>query len=440
MELGVLGLFVAALVGCVLTGVPTAVALVVGLALFCVYALVQGHGPRDVALMCWAGIRPIRRILGMLVLVGVLTGLWRASGVIPAIVYYAAPLITPSLFLVMAFLLTAVVSVATGTSFGSAATMGAIAISLASSMEVPIVLAGGAALSGAFVGDRWSPLSTSALLVADITGTDFYGNLRRMLRSAVAPFLITCVAFLVMGFATPAGTGTMDTVWALGAAFDLTPVVLLPPVLVFALALARVDILIVIAVGIASAVPLCLGLQGMDLAAAAEVALTGYAAPTPALASLAGGGVTSMLSAVGIVCVTSAYAGIFEATDLLRGVDGVVQRLVRHVTPFAATLGISVFTSMVSCNQTLAIMLAHTLAAGLEEPEQHALDLEDSVVLVAGLVPWSIAGGVPLASMGAPVASMAFAVFLYAVPLWRLACSYLPRRRGAREAGELTQS
>ena len=90
------------------------------------------------------------------------------------------------------------------------------------------------------------------------------------------------------------------------------------------------------------------------------------------------------------------------------------------MTPYAATLGIAVLASMISCNQTLAIMLTHQLSRDLAaSAEDHALDLEDSVVLVAGLVPWSIAGGVPLASMGAPIESMALAVFLYAVPLWR---------------------
>ena len=142
-----------------------------------------------------------------------------------------------------------------------------------------------------------------------------------------------------------------------------------------------------------------------------------------------------MVSAIEIVCVTSAYAGIFEETDLLRGVEGLVGALAERVTPFAATLGIAIAASAVSCNQTLAIMLTHQLGRDLPRTRtQEALDLEDSVVLVAGLVPWSIAGGVPLASMGAPVESMALAVFLYAVPLWRLVAERLPGRRAARAA------
>lgn len=427
MELVVLGLFLATLMGCVVAGAPTAVALVVGLALFCLYAWRRGNGPRAVALMCWRGVRPICRILGMLLIVGALTGLWRASGVIPAIVYYAVPLITPSLFVLMTFLLSSLVSVLTGTSFGTAATMGAICISLASAMGVPLVVAGGAALSGAFFGDRWSPISTSALLVADVTGTDFYGNLRRMLRTALVPFLITCIAYLAIGALVPSGEGSMDTVRALGDAFDLNPVVLVPPVLVFALAACRIDILAVISAGVLSSVPLCVLVQGMSVPEVLSVAVTGFPSPAPQLAMLAGGGVASMVSSIGIVVVTSAYAGVFEETDLLSGVEGAVGRLSGMFSPFATTLAVSALTSMVSCNQTLAIMLAHQLSRDLGvSREQHALDLEDSVVLVAGLVPWSIAGGVPLASMGAPVEAMALSIFLYAVPLWRLAHGLAP--------------
>ncbi len=430
LELLTLGLFLLVLIACIAAGVPTTYALLAGLALFCAYALRAGNRPGDVLAMCWHGIRPVRRILAMLLAVGALTGLWRAAGVIPAIVFYAAPLIAPSLFLVMAFLLNCLVSVLTGSSFGTSATMGAICVSLASSMGVPLVAAGGAALSGAFFGDRWSPISTSGLLVASVTGTDFYGNLGRMFRSAAVPFAVTCAAFLVAGAVLPAQAGSADAVAALGEHFDLSLAVLVPPALVFALAAARADILVVVLAGAASSVPLCVALQGMGAAEVLRVCALGYAPAAPGLASLAGGGVSSMLSAVGIVCVTSAYSGIFEETDLLRRVEGAVVSCTARVSPFAATLGVSVAASAVSCNQTLAIMLAHQLCRNLPQtPEQRALDLEDSVVLVSGLIPWSIAGGVPLASMGAPIASMAAAVFLYAVPVWRLARSAAARMR-----------
>lgn len=434
MELITLGIFCAALVAAILTGAPTVYALLVGLAAFCFYAWRQCGSGKQVALMCWHGIAPIAKILGMLAMVGVLTGLWRAAGVIPAIVYHAVPLISPGVFVLATFLLNCLVSVLTGTSFGTAATVGSICISMAGTMGVPLPVAGGAALSGAFFGDRCSPISTSALLVADLTGTDFYTNLKRMVKSAAVPFAATCAVFFGLGLLVPASGEAGDMAVSLAQVFDVSPVVLLPAIAVFALALMRVDILVVIGVGIIAAVPLCVSVQGMALSDVVLTAVVGYAAPLPQMQALSGGGLVSMFDAVQIVCITSAYAGIFEETPLLAGIDSVVQGLARRLRPYAVTLATSVFTSLISCNQTLAIMLSHQLCRDLgQDPSDHALDLEDSVVLVAGLVPWSIAGAVPLASMGAPVAaSMAFAVYLYAVPAWRLSSGWISRRFSKR--------
>lgn len=319
---------------------------------------------RRVARMCWEGIAPIAKILGMLPLIGVLTGLWRAAGVIPAIVYYAVPLISSGVFLFATFLLNCLVSVLTGTSFGTAATVGFICISMAGAMGAPLFAAGGAALSWAFFGDRCSPISTSALLVADLTGTDFYNNLKRMVKSAAVPFVLTCAVYFALGPLIPASGEAGDMAASLASAFAVGPVVLLPPMIVFALALMRVDILVVIGAGI----------------------------------------------------------------------DSVVRRMSRRLSLYGVTLATSVFTAIISCNQTLAIMLAHQLCSDLDQSaNDHALDLEDSVVLVAGLVPWSIAGAVPLASMGAPVAaSMALATYLYAVSAWRLLSGWFAARGQAR--------
>ena len=339
MELVTLGIFCAALVGAIFTGVPTVCALLVGLAAFCIYAWRWSGSARRVARMCWEGIAPIAKILGMLALIGVLTGLWRAAGVIPAIVYYAVPLISPGVFLLATFLLNCLVSVLTGTSFGTAATVGSICISMAGAMGVPLFAAGGAALSGAFFGDRCSPISTSALLVADLTGTDFYNNLKRMVKSAAVPFVLTCAVYFALGPLIPASGEAGDMAASLASAFAVGPVVLLPPMIVFALALMRVDILVVIGAGIASSIPLCLMVQDMTMTDVARTAILGYVASLPQVRALSGGGLASMLDAVQIVCITSAYAGIFKETPLLAGIDRVVRRMSRRLSPYGGYAG-----------------------------------------------------------------------------------------------------
>ena len=170
MELAVLTLFAVLLIGALAAGVPILYALIAGLILFSAYSLKCGFTLEQTGKMCLKGVNTVKNVLITMTIIGVLTGLWRSSGTIPAIVGYCVQLITPSVFLLLTFLLNSLVSFLIGTSFGTAATMGAICIAMAQAMDIS--LAGGAAISGAFFGDRCSPVSTSTLLVAEVTHTD----------------------------------------------------------------------------------------------------------------------------------------------------------------------------------------------------------------------------------------------------------------------------
>ena len=146
---------------------------------------------------------------------------------------------------------------------------------------------------------------------------------------------------------------------------------------------------------------------------------------------LNGGGIASMVRVSGIVCLSSSYAGIFRITGLLDGVKRSIGALARRTTPFAATAVTALVSGMIACNQTLATMLTHQLCAELTESASDcALDLEDTSIVLSALIPWSIAGAVPLSTLGAPVSAMAFAFYLYLLPLWRLAKSAIQRSAG----------
>jgi len=134
---------------------------------------------------------------------------------------------------------------------------------------------------------------------------------------------------------------------------------------------------------------------------------------------LEGGGIVSMVRVFCIVCLSSCYAGIFEETGFLDGIRKYIGSLGQKLTPFGATLVTSVVCGMIACNQTLCIMLTEQLCGRLfESDSDRAATLENTAVVTAPLIPWSIAGGVPLASVGAPVSGMAFAVYLWVLPLW----------------------
>ena len=422
MEWLVLGLFCGGLILCLLLDWSILYALLVGLLLFLLYGRWKGFGWTELLKMALDGVKTVRNILITFLLIGVLTALWRSAGTIPVIVCYAAQLIRPGVFLVMTFLLNAGVSVLTGTSFGTAATMGVICATMGSVMGVPVVLTGGAVLSGAFFGDRCSPVSTSALLVATLTETSIFDNIKRMIRTALVPFLASCAVYAVIGLVTPHGAGSLDLTALFSREFSLSLWAVIPAAVILVLSLLRVNVKLAMVASILSAVPVCFFLQHQAPWELLQTALTGFIAEDPEVsAMLNGGGITSMLRVGAIVCLSSSYSVLFQRTGLLNRVKGAIGRLAVRTSPFFAMLATSVLAGMIACNQSLTILLVHQLCRELHsDPSDMALDMEDTAVVVAPLIPWSIACAVPLSAVGAPGVSVLLACYLYLLPAWRL--------------------
>ena len=424
-------LFCAALLACLLLDLSILYALVFGLLLFLLYGRRRGLSWRELFTTALEGVRTVRNILLAFVLIGVMTALWRMAGTIPVLVCYASSLIRPAVFVVMTFLLNCLLSFLTGTSFGTAATMGVICAAMGAAMGVDVRLVGGAVLSGAYFGDSCSPVSTSALLVAELTGTNIFDNIRRMLKSALVPFLLACGVYVALGLVF-AGAGESQDLHALfGREFALHPLALLPALVILVLSLLRVPVKPAMAASSLCAVPLCLFLQHRTVPELLSAALFGFhAANKEVAAMLDGGGVFSMLNVGAIVLLSASYSGIFQKTGLLNGVKEKLHALAGRVGAYPATLFTSVLACAVSCNQSLSTILCTQLCGGLYETRSDlALALEDSVVIVAAVIPWSIACSVPLAMTGAPASAVLFACYLWLLPLWRLAGAFVKRKK-----------
>ena len=422
MELLVLSLFCAGLLGCIVFDVSILYALGAGLVLFLLYGKRKGFSWKELVRMALSGVRTVKNILITFVLIGMLTALWRDAGTIPVIVCYAIRLIRPSIFLLMAFLLNCLISFLTGTAFGTAATMGVICSTMAATMGVNPMLVGGAVLAGAYFGDRCSPVSTSALLVAELTGTSIFGNIKNMVRTAVVPFAVSCALYLAAGLLSGGGGEVPELSGTFAREFVLSWVALLPALAILLLSLFRVKVKIAMAVSILVALPVSLLVQGTSIGELPRLLVMGFqAADEDVGAMVNGGGIISMVRVSAIVCLSSSYSGIFKETGLLDGVQKVIGRLAGCVGAYATSLCTALLANMIACNQTLGIMLTHQLCCDVQDdPERMALDLEDSAVILAPLVPWSIAAAVSLSAAGAPLTGIAAAWFLYLLPLWRL--------------------
>ena len=422
MEFLVLGIFCALLIACIIRGKSILYALLAGLIIFSLYGRKQGYTWRQIGRMASQGVLKVKNILITFILIGMLTALWRQAGTIPAIICYTVHLIKPSSFLLMTFLLNCLISVLTGTAFGTAATIGVVCATMASVLGIQPWMTGGAILSGVYFGDRCSPVSTSALLVAELTETSIYKNIRNMIKSAAVPFLITCLLYLIVSMQLHGKTDMPDLVHVFSGEFQISWIALLPAAVILILSVMQAGVKIAMIASILTALPICIGLQGMSLIELPQLLLTGFhSTDTTVAAMLNGGGITSMLKVGTIVCISSSYSGIFQETGILDRLQKMVDTLAGRTKPYFAVLITAILTSVVACNQTLAIMLTDQLCNKTEPDKLHfANELEDSAVIIAPLVPWSIACAVPLTAADAPGYSVLFAAFLYLVPLCNL--------------------
>ena len=178
-ELITMALFCGALIVCIIAGISIIPALLAGVVIFLAHGRLTGH---TFTAMISKGAASI--VVVTFVLIGLLTTLWRAAGTVSFIVTNTAGLVHPHVVVLLTFLLNCLMSLLTGSSFASAATMGVITMTLGTSMQVPPVFLGGAILSGIYFGDRCSPVSTSAQLVKTLTRTNIFDNIRLMLKTA----------------------------------------------------------------------------------------------------------------------------------------------------------------------------------------------------------------------------------------------------------------
>ena len=431
-----IGTFCASLLICLALGGNILYALSAGLVIFTVYGKKQGFSWKALGKMIGAGVKTSASILLVFQLIGVLTAFWRACGALPLIICCAVDLIRPKILLLMTFLLNCGVSVLTGTAFGTAATMGTICVSVGVSMGMDPLLLGGAMLSGVYFGDRCSPVSTSALLVSELTGTDIYDNIRRMVKTGLVPFLLSCSVYLALGLSRGDGGAKAD-LWPLyGREMTLLPLRCLPAVLILVLAAFRVKVKRAMAASILASLLLCVFLRHMDALTLLRTAVFGYTAADAAVgAMLNGGGILSMLRVSMIVMISSAYSGIFRETGLLDRLCERITALSERTSPYTSMLLTALLAGLVACNQTLTIILTHQLCApSQKDGEAFAINLENSAVLVAPLIPWSIAGATPLSTVGAPTASIVLACYLYLLPLCELVRHAAARRREKNQA------
>ncbi len=424
-------LFIISMTLCLWADITMILPLSIGFCLFSFAAVRKGYSLKSVLGFAGESLKESLIVVRILLLIGCLTGLWRISGTVAYFVTLGISIIPPTVFLLAAFLLAAFMSFALGTSFGVTATAGVILMSIARAGGVNPVLAAGAVFSGVYVGDRGSPAASSGNLVAVLTHTDMRQNVRLMLKTSVAAFALCCLLYGVLSVFFP--MKEMDTVilHQLSEAFSLRWFCLIPAIAMIALPFAGCPIKLSMIVSLIISFLVTVFVQEESLISCVKAMVFGFQPQDPELSSmLSGGGITSMVEVCIILMISGTYGGIFRSTGLLDGLTEKLKKVSAKIGRYPLMLLMSVFICGLFCNQTIGIIMQNQLSDGLyteSENSRKMLDIENSVVLTAGLVPWCIASSVPLAMLGVGASALPFGFYLWLVPLIYL----IPHKKGA---------
>lgn len=392
-----------------------------------------------------AAVKSTTGAIIILLLIGSLAGAWMISGIVPAMIYYGLEILKPSFFLPATAIICALVSLATGSSWSTTATVGIALIGIGKALALNEALVAGAVISGAYFGDKLSPLSDTTNLAPAMAGTDLFTHIRYMLYTTVPAFGISLLAFGLIGLkSTAAGSSPqIETLQSeLAGLYNLSPWLFLVPALVIFLIVRKVPALPAILVGTLAGGLFALlfqqdllsqlggpGLQNQYrlLVDALTVDLS-YPAQNPILRDLlSSGGMSGMLGTVWLILAAMVFGGTMEAAGFLASISQALLRLATGTASLiATTAGTCVALNLTASDQYLAIVVPGRMYAAAYRqrglaPENLSRTLEDSGTVTSVLVPYNTCGAYQSSVLGVDtLAYLPYAFFNYLSPFFTI--------------------
>lgn len=425
---------IAVVVAAIRTKVGIQMGLAMGGCTAIVFALLMGNK--------WSDIQDtVKRVVGdsattllILLSVGMMVGIWIIGGTVPTLLYYGLKICSPNIIVPLAFVLCAITSLFTGTSFGSIATMGLALFGVGTSMGISAPLMAGAVCSGAFFGDKMSPLSDTTNVAADMSGTPLYDHIGSMMYTTVPATVICLVLYTVLGIRNASANADLSNIElildTLGANFNISVIALVPAVLVLLTSVLK-----------APAVPAMLGctavsgvfaclLQKISLSAMLGAAMNGFSSDTGVAMVdkiLSRGSMTSMYSTVAIIILSATMGAVLEKS-------GVIDSLVNNVLlkavhkPCGLILSTMVYCYsllLISGHQVMPIILGgRTFRPAYDrmgiQSKVLSRTLEDTCTIGAPMVPWGTSCAYMFSVLGIGIAYIPYAFLRNIVPLFAI--------------------
>ncbi|MBX0316376.1 Na+/H+ antiporter NhaC [Planococcus glaciei] len=387
----------------------------------------------------YKGIRMALPAIVIIILVGLIIGAWIGGGIVATMIYYGLKIITPSLFLVTICVICAIVTLAIGSSWSTMGTIGVAGMGIGVSMGIPAAMVAGAVISGAYFGDKMSPLSDTTNLAAGITGTDLFVHIKHMIYTTIPGLVIALVVYFFLGrqFGGAAvDTGNISSILtALESNFVISPWLLLVPLAVVVMVAKKVPALPALAIGVLLGWLCHVFIQGGNVADAVNTLHDGFSISSgnEMVDNLFNrGGIDSMMYTVSLTIVAMIFGGIMEQVGMLQAIVKQILKVAKSAgSLIAATVVSAFFTNATASEQYISILLPGRMyAKAFKDKNLHSKNLsralEDGGTVTSPLVPWNTCGVFILATLGVETFAYApYAVLNYAIPIISIIMAFL---------------
>ena len=403
---------------------PLFLALLLGFIPFVILARMTGTSWRTLISGITASLSQLSKVYQILFLIGAAIGLWMASGTLPFLITVGIGLIHPNAFLIFVFLLTWMMTLLLGSALGSAGMIGVLFMAIAHASGYSLPMTAGAVVSAIYLGERSSPLSSCANLVAEVTKQPLMHYLKANIKNSLPSIIITILLYLGLSLKFPM-KGHNDMLQnTITAQFALNPLVLAPVIVLFSLLIWKKQIIPALLSSMFITLMIAIFIQGQTIPYLMHTAFYGFQLPAEhSLAdTLRTTGIIGMIKAILTVMASALYSGIFESTNLLKPIQQPLVSLSKRTTNAFGLLIASIIGAAIGCSQTFAILFANQLMQGryktnAKQQTQLANDMANTGVLMPALIPWNAACSIPASLLGTGFSFIPFAFILFVAPV-----------------------
>src|SRR6056297_1879712 len=382
---------------------PIHIPLIMELIFTIFLALYWGFKWNELEEMMFSSFAKIGNVLIIIMLIGMIIGIWIESGTVPTMIYYGLKFLRPQYFYVISFIFSAIVSVSIGTAFGTVSTVGLALISIAQGMGVSLPIAAGSIVSGAYVGDRMSPLSSIAIITAHSADAEIHDMIKEMLKTFWPPFLISAIIYLIIGFNYNGVSYDISQINILLEGlvnnYLISIAMLIPPLMVIILAVKKVPTILNLIINLIISSVIAIFISKLSVSTVLDSVYSGAVGSTKIdLLNdlLTRGGLSSMLDLISLIILAVVLGGLLEKLGILNTIlNKIIKAIDNRSQLISVTMASSFITAALSCNQLLGVFLPGKMLGSkydeLKVPRSIlGRSLGDSGLILSPLIPWNI--------------------------------------------------